>query len=163
MSVIAVKINSDNIEIVADSILTKGELKRTTNFPKLRRYVNLIVGGCGNAEELSLFFEFCCKNSRPLRTISEVHKYLREFAEYKSEYLGADVVENEYILISGDTVFEVDEMFVQEISDYTAIGEGQPYALAALALGHTATEAVEVSCKLCCHTAEPLIRYIQNI
>lgn len=58
MSVIAGKVYNDKIVVAADSIVVKGWSKRTGNFAKLLEINDMIIGGTGSAEELSLFFRF---------------------------------------------------------------------------------------------------------
>ena len=48
-------------------------------------------------------------------------------------------------------------MHVEEIDDFAAIGAGRDYAYAALYLGATPKEAVEVACELSCYVSEPIV------
>lgn len=158
MSVIAAKVTDKEITIAADSIVTKGTLKRT-NFAKLHKINNMIAGGCGNAEELSIFFEYLAEHKPESATKKQVRRFLQRFSEYKSDYTNEPDIENCYLIVFEGHLFETDGMFVQEITNYTAIGEGEAYALAALHLGHSCVEAVKTSCDLCCFTSEPIIHY----
>ncbi len=56
-------------------------------------------------------------------------------------------------------VFEIESFFVQEITDFAAIGAGRDFALAALHLGHDARKAVEVACKLSVYCEVPVKAY----
>ena len=56
-------------------------------------------------------------------------------------------------------MFEVDGMFVQEVTHYTAIGEGEPYALTALRLDYDPEYAVKITSELCTYVSEPVICY----
>ena len=158
MSVIAVKVGSDKISIASDSIIIKDDLKRT-NFQKLRDFGHMIVGGCGLAEELSLFFEFANRSKAKLTSVYAVQKFMNKFATCKRAYTDDNKINNAYIIIYDKHVYEVDGMFVQEVKDYTAIGEGEPYALTALHLGHSVVDAVKATCDLCCFVSEPIITY----
>ena len=53
MSVIAAKVECNKITIASDSILIQEDLKRT-DFKKLHRTADVIVGSCGTAE-ITLF------------------------------------------------------------------------------------------------------------
>ena len=64
---------------------------------------------------------------------------------------------------SEEHVYEVDGMFVQEVKDYTAIGEGEPYALTALYLDHDVVEAVQAACKFSCFVSEPIVSFEVDI
>lgn len=161
MSVIAAKVIGPNIVISSDSIIVKDDLKRT-NFIKLRNYGNLVVGGCGSAEELCLFFNYIDQHKPEHLSVSKLINVMKEFLIYKRDYVDEDL-KNEYIFAGRDGLFITEGMFVQQIKDYTAIGEGEPYALAALHLGHTTEEAVECACDLCCHVAKPIVTHIVNV
>lgn len=158
MSVVAVKVESDKITIAADSIIIKDDLKRT-NFQKLHDFGHMIVGGCGSAEELSLFFEFAKRSRKKLTDIHIVQQFMDDFALFKKSYTDDNKINNAYIIIYDKHVYEVDGMFVQEVEDYTAIGEGEPYALTALYLGHSVVSAVRAACDLCCFVSEPILTY----
>ena len=162
MSVVAVKITKEQISISADSIIMKGDLKRN-NFKKLHSCRNITVGGCGNVQELSIFFEFINSHEPSSATSSDIQRFMKVFAEYKEQLTGDSKLENEYIIVFKQHVFEVDGFFVQEVTDYAAIGEGEVYALAALVLGHTAEEAVKVACDLSCYASEPIISYTVSL
>ena len=158
MSVIAVKVESDKITIAADSIIIKDDLKRT-NFQKLHDFGHMIVGGCGSAEELSLFFEFAKRSKKKLTDIHTVQQFMDDFTLFKKSYTDDNKINNAYIIIYDKHVYEVDGMFVQEVKDHTAIGEGEPYALTALHLGHSVVAAVRAACDLCCFVSEPILTY----
>ena len=158
MSVIAARVYNDRIVIASDSIVVKESLKRT-NFKKLQKINNIIVGGCGVAEELALFFEFVRHTPSPEPNIAGLQSYMLQFANMKEYYTKETKSECTYLLIVEGKLFEIEGMFVQEVVDYTAIGEGEDYALAALYLGHTVEEAVKVACDLCCFVSEPIIQF----
>ena len=160
MSVVAARICGPVIEIAADSIILKGSLKRTPNFSKLRQFPDITIGGVGVAEELSIFFEFAEEHTPESATVKGIRKYMADFLEYAAEYIAEPVVENSYLIIFKGKLFEVDNMFIQEIQDYTSIGEGEHYALAAMHLGESAERAIKTSCELCCLTSEPIVYYI---
>lgn len=159
MSVIAVRINDGKIEVASDSIIIKDDLKRT-NFKKLIRTHNMIIGGCGTAEELSMFFDYAQEHEIEEATTQGVRDFMFDFSRTKGVYTGESKIENAYIIVVDKRVFEIDGMFVSKVQDYTAIGEGESYALAALALGHTVEEAVGVAAKLSCFVAEPVIKFV---
>ena len=162
MSVIAAKVYDNRIEIAADSIIMKDDLKKT-NFVKLRQYPNIVCGGCGGAEELSLFFEFMTTvQITTTVTTQTILNYMHDFSVYKQYYTGCTDVENCYLLVIDNKLFEVDGFFVQEITDYTAIGEGEPYALTALYLGQNPIDAVKTTCELCCHVSLPVLYKVVN-
>lgn len=160
MSVIAAKVTPEYISVAADSILIKEEMKRTTNFPKLIQVNNMIVGGAGCAEELSLFQRFVTEKKPRAASIEGIQDFMRDFDRWKESYTNSTGIDNCYLLVFDNHLFEIDGMFVQEINDYTAIGDGEAYALTALHLGFLTTEAVKVTCDLCASVSEPIVEYI---
>lgn len=159
MSVIAAKVENDKITITADSIILKDDLKRT-NFRKLyQQNKDVIAGGCGTAEELCLFFTYLNDHAPEVASVPAMIQFMSNFAEWKNRYIHDDVIHNCYLIIFKNKLFEVDGMFVQEVTDYTAIGEGEAYALSALYLGHSVEEAVQVACDLCCYVSEPIVKF----
>ena len=156
MSVVAVKVESDKITIATDSIIIKEDLKKT-NFKKLYRFKDIIVAGCGSAEELSLFFKFAEEFTPASCDINGIRHYMKSFSDVLEDYYNDQKINNDYIIIYKGHVYEVEGMFVQEITDYTAIGEGEAYALAALSLGHDVVDAVEVACKFSCFVSGPIV------
>lgn len=157
MSVIAVKLEDNNISVAADSILIKGDMKKT-NFQKIQKINDMIVGGCGSAEELSLFFLFVQEHVLTDVSVKGVTDYMFEFSCFKETYTDKKELENEYIICYDKRVFEASGLFVQEIFEFTALGEGEPFALAALKLGHTVKEAVQVACAFCTNVSEPIVQ-----
>ena len=156
MRVVAVKVESDKITIAADSILIKEDLKKT-NFKKLVKFKDIIVAGCGSAEELSLFFKFAEEFTPSSCDINDIRHYMKRFSDVLEDCYNDRKINNDYIIIYKGHVYEVEGMFVQEITDYTAIGEGEPYALTALYLGHDVVEAVQAACKFSCFVSEPIV------
>ena len=161
MSVVAVKVNKNNIEIASDSIIVRGYSKRTDrNFHKLVKINDIIVGAVGDAEEASLFINFCELHNIKEPNETSILNFMVEFMTWKtgiSEHYGLD---NEYIIVYGGKVFSVNNLLVEEVTNYEAIGAGEDFATAALYLGHSAKEAVKVACDLCCWVAEPIIDYV---
>lgn len=160
MSVVAVKVNKDSIEIASDSILVRGDTKRTdSNFHKLTKINDFVVGAVGDAQEASLFMQFCEEHKLTSASEKAVLAFMCEFKTWQTKYIDPATIENDYILIVKKKVFAISGLFVEEVEDYDAIGAGQDFALAALYLGHSPQEAVQVACNLCCYVAEPIIRY----
>lgn len=157
MSVVAGKVYADKIVIAADSIVVRGWSKRT-NFSKLQKINDMIIGGVGDATEFSLFIRFAQTHNPETATEKDVLAFIVEFSKWKSDYKSGSL-ENAYLLIFDKHLFCIDGVYVQEINDYEAIGAGEDYANAAMYLGHTPQEAVKTACELCCFVAEPIIQY----
>jgi len=86
--------------------------------------------------------------------------FATEFASWKqTNYNNNTFLRNTYLIAYNGHLFEIDNMFVYEIKDFSAIGAGEDFANAALYLGHSPEEAVKVACELCCFVSEPIIKY----
>lgn len=159
MSVVAAKVYKDKIVMAADSILVKGWSKRNSNFAKIAEINDMILGGCGTAQETSLMWHYMQTHKPASATEKDVLTFIVEFAQWKSGIVGNSNVENVYLLAFQGHLFEIEYMFVHEIFDYVAIGAGDDFANAALYLGHAPSEAVNVACELSCYVCEPIIEY----
>lgn len=159
MSVIAAKVYEDKICIASDSILIKEELKRT-NFVKLKKFGKTVCGGCGSAEELCLFFEFVKTHPIYQASVSVLVEYMHDFQNYLRDIANIEKSDNTYLIIENNKLFEVEGFFVREITDYTAIGAGEAYALTALYCGKSAEQAVKITCKLCSTVCEPVTSFV---
>lgn len=164
MSVVAAKVYDNRIVMAADSILVKGWSKSTNgNFTKINQINGMIVGGTGNAKELSLLWHFMRTHRPDGNTEKEILGYIVEFSKWKQDLIGEGGISNTYLLAYDGHLFEIEDMFVYEIKDYDAVGAGEDFANAALYLGHSPREAVKVACELSCYVAEPIITYEMEI
>ena len=161
MSVVAARVYEDRVVVAADSIIVRGwEAKKTDgNFAKLEYANEMIVGGCGTTEEISLMLQYMQTHRPAEPNEKEVLAFIVEFARWKKELTGNSSVENCYLLVFRGRLFQISGMFVMEVSNYTAIGAGEDFSNAALYLGHSPEEAVKVACALSCYVAEPVIRH----
>lgn len=164
MSVVAAKVYDNRIVMAADSILVKGWSKSTNgNFTKINQINGMIVGGTGNAKELSLLWHFMRTHRPDGNTEKEILGYIVEFSKWKQDLIGEGGISNTYLLAYDGHLFEIEDKFVYEIKDYDAVGAGEDFANAALYLGHSPREAVKVACELSCYVAEPIITYEMEI
>lgn len=159
MSVIAAKVDEKEIVMAADSIVVKGWSKRNSNFAKIAEINGMIVGGTGTAQELSVMWHYMRTHQPASATEKDVLTFIVEFAQWKNNMGSGSNVDNTYLLIYDGHLFEIEHMFVHEIFDYIAVGAGEDFANAALYLGHTPREAVNVACELSCYVCEPIIEY----
>ncbi len=156
MSVVAVKINKDKIEFAADSISVRGYTKRN-NEVKLAEVNQMIIGGTGTLQEINLLFVFGQTHSPLDNTEKAVRDFFFEFGKWKNDLNLGFSFSNTYLFGYKGKAFYVENLLVQEIKDYEAIGAGMDYALAALYLKHSAKEAVKVACELSCYVAKPIV------
>lgn len=161
MSVVVVRVQSDKIEIAADSISVRGwtQSKDSNKFSKLVKINDLFLGSAGLAEESSLLQIFCGTRKPESATEAAVINFFSEFAEWKDKKTGKFIIENSYLMVVDRHVFQIERFFVQEITDFMAIGAGRDFALAALYLGHNVRKAVEVACELSVYCEAPVKVY----
>lgn len=159
MSVVAAKVYEKEIIMAADSILVKGWSKRNSNFAKIAEINDMIVGGTGSAQEMSMMWHYMQTHKPALATEKDVLTFIIEFSQWKNNMGGGSNLENAYLLAYKGHLFEIEYMFVHEIFDYIAVGAGEDFATAALYLGHHPQEAVKVACDLSCYVCEPIIEY----
>lgn len=161
MSIVAVKVENGLIQIASDSIVVRHSTqdKSSNNFSKLNKINSLILGSTGSAEEISLFRVFC-STRRPEQTSEMgIISFLSEFATWKGDRTGDAFIQGEHIIIVDNKVFAIEGFFVEEITNFTAIGAGMDYALTALHLGHNVEKAVEVACELSVYCELPVKMY----
>ena len=161
MSVVCAKVYDDRIEIAADSIIVYGWSKETKgDFSKLVKINEMIIGGTGNCDELSLLLHFAKTHKPETPTESGLLSFVAEFSKWKREYYNDSSIFNTYIVVFEEKVFRIEKFFVREIKSYTAIGAGEDFANAAMYLNHSPREAVKVACDLSCFVAEPIIEEV---
>ena len=160
MSVVAVKVYKDTIQIAADSIMTDGNSKRTdSTFSKLVKVNNIIIGSIGSAEEASLMTHYADTHKPLTASEKDMLTFMIEFSKWKSDIgIGSDI-NNSYIIVYDSKAFYIHGMLVYEVDNYEAIGAGMDFANAAMYLGHTPKEAVKVACELSCWVAEPIVEF----
>lgn len=158
MSVVCARVYGDKVVMAADSIVCRGDMKRTNgNIVKLREVNGMGVGGVGMAQELNLMFRFAETHLPSSPTESGMQDFVVEFSKQKHGYDGDYGVENDYLITYRGRLFSIEGFLVYEVKEYEAIGAGMYYGEAALYLGHSPREAVKVSCDLCCYVAEPIV------
>lgn len=161
MSVVAVKKTDKKIKIAADSISVCGwtRMEKTIKKAKLFKVNDIIAGGVGLASENLLLENFCLTHKPHEATEREVLNFFVEFNNYLKD-LGLSKYTNAFILCYQGKAFLIyEDLYVNEVNEYAAIGAGEDFALAALYLGHSAKEAVKVACELSAFVAEPIIEF----
>ena len=143
MSVVACKIYKDKIEMASDSIAVKGWTKinnAQNKIVKLMKYNDMIIGGCGNSDEISLLFHYMKTHTIEDMDEKGVLDFIIEFRRWKNDLTGDNNLRNPYI-----------------IDDFYTIGAGEDYASGALYMGASPKEAVKAACELCAMVCEPII------
>lgn len=152
MSVVACRILDNGYEIAADSIGTRGWTQsRGANkkLSKLTEANNLVIGGSGLVEEVSLFTLYCQTRQPAAADYSSIVSFVSEYSDWKRKKIDKPLDgTTEYLFGIDGKVFHIYSYEVIEITKYEAIGAGMDFALAALWLGKTAEEAVGCAIEL---------------
>lgn len=160
MSVVAARVYKDKIVMAADSIVVRGWSKRTDHdIVKINEINGMIVGSTGYAQELSLMWQYMATHKPATATEKDVLAFVVEFSKWKRDLIGNGSVDNTYLMAYDGHLFQVEDMLVYEVSEWSAVGAGEDFANAVLYLGNSPRDAVKVACELSCLVAEPIIEY----
>jgi hypothetical protein len=160
MSVVAARVYKDKIVMAADSIVVRGWSKRTDHdIVKINEINGMIVGSTGYAQELSLMWQYMTTHKPAAATEKDVLAFVVEFSRWKRELIGNGSVDNTYLMAYDGHLFQIEDMLVYEVSEWSAVGAGEDFANAVLYLGNSPRDAVKVACELSCFVAEPIIEY----
>ncbi|MEL6157705.1 MAG: hypothetical protein AAFQ40_17250 [Cyanobacteria bacterium J06623_5] len=160
MTVIAARKTSDAITFAADTLITSGYLKSTSAdiiHSKLFQHNDMAVGSSGDCFESTLM-ELFTRNHKPTDTDRlSVIDFLVEFREWVRKKEAGYQPSNRFLIAFSNKLFFVcGGLEVYEVQEFEAIGAGADFARAAMHLGHTARESVEVACKLSLLCSEPI-------
>lgn len=160
MSVVAARVYKDKIVMAADSIVVRGWSKRTDHdVVKINEINSMIVGSTGYAQELSLMWQYMTTHKPATAIEKDVLAFIVEFSKWKRDLIGNGSVDNTYLMAYDGHLFQIEDMLVYEVSEYSAIGAGEDFANAVLYMGNNPRDAVKVACELSCFVAEPIIEY----
>lgn len=161
MSVVCAKILGNRIELSADSIMVYGYSKDTRNiFSKVNEANGMIMGAVGLCRETSFMWHYMQTNKPADATDRAVLEFMISFAKWKKDLTNDSSVENDYMLIFGNKIFQIEGLFVYSMGnegDFGSIGAGRDFANTALKLGKSPSEAVKIACELSCYVAEPIL------
>lgn len=164
MSVVAVKVYENKIEMSADSIIVCGGRQELYygNHTKMIQINDMIIGTSGSCEEGGLMWMYA-QNHRPVSASErDVLEFFVEFVNWKKDKSSCSTLNNHYLLAYDGKVFHIQNYMVLEVDKFAAIGAGADYALAALYLDKGAPEAAKVACDLSCYVAEPIFTYVME-
>ncbi len=156
MSVVAVKVEKDKITIGADSILVSGWTQEKDKLAKLNKVNDMIIGDVGDAQEGALFLMYCKTRKPREASVEALVEFMSEFQDWMSKKVDVTKLENQYVIILDGKAFMMEGFFIKEVTDYTAIGAGMDYSLAALYLGNSVKESIKAACHLSIYCEEPI-------
>ena len=156
MSVVAVKVEKNVITIGADSILVSGYTQEKDKLAKLFQNEWMVVGDVGDALEGALFQIFSKTRKPRESSVEAITEYMFDFFQWNKEKTESTELNNSYIIIFGGKAFLVEGFYVKEVKDYTAIGAGMDFALAALYMGSSVHDSIKTACHLSILCEEPI-------
>lgn len=160
MSVVVCKVYRDKIEMASDSIAVKGwsKLPNSQNkIIKMMKWDDMVIGGCGGSEELSLMFHYMKTHTIEVMDEKNILNFVIEFKKWKQDITGDKTLNNPYIIAYQGKAFAIEGMLVFPIDDYYAIGAGAEFAMGALFMGANPREAVDAACNLCVSVSGPVV------
>jgi ATP-dependent protease HslVU (ClpYQ) peptidase subunit len=160
MTVIAACKTSDAIIFAADTQISTGFGKTTSSdiiHSKLFEQNGMIIGSTGDCYEGTLM-ELFSRNHKPINAERlSVIDFLVEFREWIRKKEGGYSPKNGFLIAFEGKLFRVcGGLEIYEVKKFEAIGCGEDFAKAALLLGHSPREAVEVACQLSVFCSEPI-------
>jgi ATP-dependent protease HslVU (ClpYQ) peptidase subunit len=160
MSIVAVRVDGKGFTMAADSITVQGwtqDKGARTDRTKMFEVNEIVVGTAGLAAEGAQLNIFAHTHTPAAPTEEAILLFFGEFAEWKKKRTDSGDLENQYLIGFEGMVFYCHQWLVQKVTTFNAIGAGMDFALAALHLGHTPRESVEVACELSCFCEPPIL------
>ena len=156
MSVVAVKVTKEKIVIGADSILVSGWTQEKDKLAKLNKVNDMIIGDVGDAQEGALFLMYCKTRKPREASVEALVEFMSEFQDWMVKKVDVTKLGNQYVIVLDGKAFMMEGFFIKEVTDYTAIGAGMDYSLAALYLGNSVKESIKAACHLSIYCEEPI-------
>lgn len=162
MSVCAVRVYDNRIEIGADSQITADKTITSTMLEssKIFEKNGMVIAGAGTLREINLLRIFMETNLIGECNDENILRYMFDFKQFKQSIGLPFELECQFILVYKNKAFSIVDGEVLEIPSYYAIGSGQDFAQAILHLGHDVDEAVKVACDLNVYCHLPLKKII---
>lgn len=165
MSVVAIKIYKDRIELGSDSQVSsyymyKDDVQKRYGIGKIVKENDVYLGGVGDLSEISLAKLFLKKTKPGGSREDDILEWLVSFYEYCRSKNGDFRPFNQWIMVFKDRAFLIYPDFsIFSISDYEAIGCGMSEAKPILAIGRDIREAIAMACKLDLYCNKPIKIY----
>jgi ATP-dependent protease HslVU (ClpYQ) peptidase subunit len=166
MSVIAVKVYDNKIEIAADSRTTYGKFANTPQQQldnKLFKIKDIVIGMAGYSKTQTLFQTFLESYEPIIGSIAEIYTALKEFRKWREEICGDEKDDEKAmyaILISEGKAYIIEDYAISEVVGFAAVGSGMTEALVAFDFGATPKEAVVAAVNHNIYCSEPIIEFI---
>lgn len=163
MSVLAVRVLENSIEIASDSLVTQyNSLQSEFENCKLFKISdNFVIGGVGYLRDLSLIKMYAMDHKPSNNDFKNIFLYISEYVEYiRKHYPEYDPIESSYYIIYNGKCYRADGGYdLVEITDVDAMGSGMEPAYAVLLMGHDVFDAVEIACKVNPYCGGEIVKY----
>jgi ATP-dependent protease HslVU (ClpYQ) peptidase subunit len=158
LSIAVVKVHDNIIELGADSIVVKGDTLNTRDSDAKIKSVErgFSFASAGSAMEIEMFYLFS-KTRKPSGNDEEnILTFFEEFREWLCKKTDISKINNSFLIVFRGKAFYFHKYYLKEVKDFEAIGAGSDFALAALYLGKSTKEAVQVACDLSIYCEKPI-------
>lgn len=160
MSVVAAKVYEDKIVLGADSQSTSYWHNKNSTNKIYKISDDFVIGGVGYTSHNQMMSMFCETNKPADNRKRDVLEFIVQYNEWMRKKDDQYRPYNSWLMaFKGKAFWITDDLLVQEIKDYFAIGSGHEYAKAGLHLGKTVKESVKVACDLTVFCGEPIEVY----
>jgi ATP-dependent protease HslVU (ClpYQ) peptidase subunit len=156
---VACRIIEGGYEIASDSITVRGHTQTkgaNTSHSKLVETNGIVIGAVGTCEESSLLQLYASTRKPSAATDLALLSWLSEFMQWKDKMAGEKAIKNNYFVGFEGRVFNAEGLFIEEVKTFEAIGAGMDFALAALHMGHSVSDAVKTACELSVFCEQPI-------
>lgn len=152
MTVIAARIYEDEIRFAGDQQITAGYRKKTSREMELGKIVSIngmTIGGSGTVSEAQWLLSFARNHAPVEATEIDVSLFMLEFTDWMKQKKSDFKSENHYLIAFRKKLFRVfDSLSVFTVPEFSAIGSGSDFAIAAMHLGKDPKTAAKVASEL---------------
>jgi hypothetical protein len=170
MSVIAVKVYDERIEIAADSQATSNSHREVLDEKNAKLFVcgNMIIGVSGYYRSIPMLRAYLEKNPQDIHSIVGVYEFLKNFRiwekEIKDTESSDDSDDQNLIIVTNGKAFYIDNYEVKEVSRSEAIGSGSLVASVIMDYDPytSVCTAVKAAIKHDIYCGPPIVHYIME-
>jgi len=152
MSVVAVRKYKDKIVMASDLQTSWGDSKLVDaknqmylEPAKLWQQNGIVIGSAGHVSTSVLLRVFTKTHKPSGNRVEDIIDFLVEFTDWAKKKDSNFKLENHFLIIYENKVFQAIEYAVHEITEYNAVGSGMFLALGAMYKGSDPEEAVDVA------------------
>ena len=146
MTVIAAKVGKKGIVMSCDSQMSRGWHTKSTGYQdKIIEGSDFMIGVSGSALLMPLLTMYAKNHPIGEGGIDRVTEWCLEFLDFCKKKTDSWNQNGQLILAHHSGLYAIEEWLPLKVSDFCATGSGYQYAEAAMYLGKTTSEAVDVA------------------